>query len=318
MGAELPVERRYEAIRLAAQRAAEKGVTTVHALEGGNRDDEPELRCLMAGDLPVRVVPYPITEDVEWVKSLGLPRIGGCLLLDGAIEAHTAALFEPYADAPGELGKLYHTREELAQFVRSAHDAGLQIAVHAVGERAIQQFLDVLEPVLVRSPRDHRHRIEHFIVPTADQIARVARLGVAVCAQPTFERLWGGEQGGFARRLGPSRMKRTTPLRSLLDAGALVAGGSDSYVSPLDPLLGIHSAVNHPNPAQRLTVPEALRLFTLHAARIAFEDHLKGSLEVGKLADFVVLARNPLVVAPNRLKDLEVLKTYVGGSKVAP
>jgi len=151
--------------RAAAERAASVGLTTVHALEGENRSDDPAVRALLAAapSLPVRVVLWAQTTDPSEVLKLGLPRIGGCILLDGDFGPHTAALLEPYADQPDSRGTLYYTQEEVDRFVEAAHRAGLQIAMHAVGDRAAQQALDAYERVLARWPRpDHRHRIEHF------------------------------------------------------------------------------------------------------------------------------------------------------------
>jgi predicted amidohydrolase YtcJ len=312
-GAELDPSLKEDAVRRACEIALAKGVTTLHALQKAGPSEVEVIELLQRRDWPLRIIVYPTTLDAAWAQSHGFPRVGGCVLLDGALEAHTAALFEPYADAPEGRGRLYLSDRALGKFVRSAHDRGLQVGVHAVGERAIQQALDAYAGALARPPRpDHRHRIEHFILPTAAQIHRVAELGVAVCVQPTFELLWGGAGGCFDRLIG-ERWRRTTPLRTMVEAGVLVAGGSDSYVSPIDPLLGVHSAVNHPNPQQRLSPLEALRLFTGNAARLAFQENETGTLEPGRWADLVVLEEDPLKAPRERIKDIPVRMTMVGG-----
>ena len=316
MGAELSAARRIEAIRVACDAAAAKGITTVHALEGAGPGDEAEIDFLLSegSGLAVHVVPYPITTDVAWATQKGLRRIGGCLLLDGAIEARTAALFEPYADSPAERGRLYYSDAEIGEFVAHAHEAGMQAAVHAIAERAIEQFLDAVERVVGRSPdRDHRHRIEHFVLPARGQMERAAELGVALSIQPTFAALWGGPLGAWAGRLGPERAARALPIRSCVEAGLLVAGGSDSFVSPIDPLLGIHSAVHHPVADERVTVERAVAMFTRSAAAIAFEEHTRGTIRPDMQADLTILSESPFDVPPARIRDIEVLATMVAG-----
>jgi predicted amidohydrolase YtcJ len=133
--------------------------------------------------------------------------------------------------------------------------------------------------------------------------------------QPTFEYLWGGPEGMYASRLG-ERWRRTNRLRQILDAGLRVAGGSDANVTPPDPLLGLHAAVNHPNHAQRITREEALRMMTLDAAWAAFNEQRHGSLEAGKEASFVVLDEDPLSVPAERIKDIRVLETWSKGRRV--
>src|SRR5262249_12015191 len=133
------------------------------------------------------LVVYPQVMDLTQVAEWGLPRVGGCILLDGAYAEHTAALRAPYADAPQTRGVLFHTDQEIANFVDEAHTRGLQIAVHAQGDAAIEQILNAYEQALARDPRpDHRHRIEHCGLPSGDQLRRVASLGVALGMQPVF------------------------------------------------------------------------------------------------------------------------------------
>ncbi len=312
-GAELDPSRREEAISRACETALSKGVTTLHALQKAGPGDAGTIKLLSRGDWPVRIIVYPTTLDAAWAASEGFGRVGGCILLDGALEAHTAALLQPYADESRNVGRLYLGDDEVRGFVVAAHERCLQVSVHAVGERAIGQALDALAYAIGRHPRpDHRHRIEHFILPTSDQISRAAALGVSVCAQPAFEGLWGGSGRWFEKLIG-SRWRRTTPLRAMLDAGILVAGGSDSLVCPIDPLSGIHAAVNHPNVAQRISCEEAVRLFTANAARMGFQEDEVGALLPGTFADIVVLSRNPMLASPEQLAKIAVVMTVVGG-----
>ena len=304
--------------RAAAQRAVSVGLTTVHALEGEDQPDDPTVQALLsiAPELPVRLVVWYQTRDVAAVQAMGLPRIGGCLLLDGDFGPHTAALLEPYTDQPDNRGTLYYTQDEIDDFVAEAHQAGLQIAMHAVGDRAAAQALTAYERALARWPRaDHRHRIEHFEVFDEDLARRARELGVHLAIQPPFNLYFGGHTR-MHPILGEARALRTDPVRSLVEAGIAVGGGSDSTVTPLKPLYGVHCAVNHSNPAERLEVERALRLYTLDNAAMAFEEGDKGSIEVGKLGDLVVLGADPVTLDPGQIETIPVRMTVVGGETV--
>jgi predicted amidohydrolase YtcJ len=303
-----------ELVAPAVEKALSVGLTTVHALEGGSiSEDEAVVEFLKAipGFL-LRFVLYFQTMDVDKVMALGLPRIGGCILLDGDVGPHTAALSEPYVDDPGCYGTLYHSQEEIDAFVLEAHMAGLQVAMHAVGDAAVEQALNAYEAALAAHPReDHRHRIEHCEIIREEQIERAQRLGVALAIQPPFNHYW--PHTTYYSTIGKERAMQADPVRMLMRPDLLVAGGSDSTVTPLGPLIGVHAAVNHSNPAERVSVQKALELYTINAARIAFEERNKGFLQVGKLGDFVVLGQDPFEVEPNRIKDIPVEMTVVGG-----
>jgi predicted amidohydrolase YtcJ len=310
-------ERAVEMVDRAVGKALSVGITTLHALEGDDTGDDRAILELMAAmpALPLRIVLYFQTMDVGRVAALGLPRIGGCILLDGDIGPHTAALSEPYVDAPSCYGTLYHTQEEIDAFVLEAHQAGLQVAMHAVGDGAVEQALRAYEAALAAFPRDdHRHRIEHCEIIREDQIQRAQRLGIALAIQPPFNHYWPHTE--YYSTLGEERAWKADPVRTLMRPGLLVAGGSDSTVTPLGPLIGVHAAVNHSNPAEGVSVQEALELYTTNAARIAFEEQEKGSLQVGKLGDFVVLAEDPFAMDPGQIKDIPVDMTIIGGDVV--
>jgi predicted amidohydrolase YtcJ len=308
--------------RLSAQTvelAHSVGITTLHALEGGLSESDEDVLELLAAipGLPLRILLYYQTTDVQKVVSLGLPRIGGCILLDGDVGPHTAALSQPYLDDPQCHGTLYYTQEEIDAFVLEAHRARLQVALHAVGDAAVEQALNAYEAALASVPRDdHRHRIEHCEVIRAEQVQRAVRLGVALAIQPPFNHFW--PHTHFYPTLGEERAWKADPVRTLVRAGGLVAGGSDSSVTPLGPMIGIHAAVNHSNPAERVSVQEALELYTINAARIGFTEGDTGSLEVGKLGDLVILGEDPFQVNPGRIKHIPVEMTIVGGNVVYP
>ena len=307
-------KRAREMIARAEERALSVGLATLHALEGGTTSEDVTIADLLVAmpALRLRLVLYYQTMDVDRVIRLGLPRIGGCILLDGDVGPRTAALSEPYADDPACYGTLYYTQEEVNAFVLKAHKAGLQVAMHAVGDGAVEQALDAYGAALGAHPRDdHRHRIEHCEIIREEQIERARRLGVALAIQPPFNHYW--PHTTYYSSLGEERAWKVDPLRSLVRPGLLIAGGSDSTVTPLGPLLGVHAAVNHSNPAERIDIREALALYTINAARIGFEEQDKGSLEVGKLGDMAVLVEDPFEVERSQIRDIPVAMTIVGG-----
>jgi predicted amidohydrolase YtcJ len=316
-GLSLDEEGMIKALKLVSRLALSKGVTTLHALDGGERNPEAiALLMRIKEDLPVKLVLYNQTMKVKEALNLSLPRIGGCISADGAFESHTAALFEPYADEPDHYGTLTFTQKRMSNFILKAHRAGLQVAIHCEGDRAIEQVLFAYEGALRLSPRrDHRHRIEHFEIPTENQIERVARAGILVGMQPAFLPVFFFRNGieRYEVFLGTSRLKRIHPYRTMLSYGILMAGGSDSPVTAIDPLSGIGAAASHPHLEERLPALEAIKLFTRNGAHFAFEENEKGSLEIGKAADLVVLSEDPCSVAPEKIGQIGVEMTFVNG-----
>jgi len=309
---------KIEYLLTAARMALDKGITTVHALDGGDLGpgDTPII-WHNRERLPIHIVCYNQSMNITEVRELGLPRIGGCICSDGAFEAHTAALFEPYADEPDNYGTLTYSQAEMDRFIMAAHREGLQIAVHCESERSIEQVLWAMEKALKAHPREnHRHRIEHLELPTLNQIARMAAAGIMASMQPAFIPAFIGQEdmATYAKLIGKTRLRRVHPYRTILDAGVPISGGSDSPVTPYNPLAGIQAAVTHPNPAQRMTVREAIEMFTSTAAWSAFEEHAKGTLEQGKLADLVVLEQDPFTVPPAQIKNIEVHSVCVQGA----
>jgi predicted amidohydrolase YtcJ len=310
-------EERLECFRIAASLAASRGIGVVHALAGSKEPDDRDVELLLSiqDELPIDTVVYSQMEDVDRVEALGLPRIGGCLLLDGSFSSGTAALEEPYADGQGT-GVLYYEDEHLTGFFREAHARGMQISVHALGERAIDQALRCYRAACGGEVASMRHRIEHCELPTREHLAAIAETGISPCVQPTFEFLWGGGGGMIEKRLGSERAARTNPHRTMLEAGIPLAAGSDSYVTPMDSMLGIHSAVNRPNESERLSVFDAVALFTSGAARLSFDEGKRGTLEPGKDASFTVLTDDPFTTDPGRIRDIPVEALYLRGKRV--
>ena len=285
----------------AAALAASRGITSVHEMsmpvEMGLRD----LEVLLGhrDRLPVDVVPIVATTDIPQVMALRLPAIGGDLPVDGSVGARTAALEEPYADGSG-VGVLYHDEAELLRFFEGGHGAGLQVGVHAIGDRAIEQVLTAWEGVYAaldsrgrRHLRARRHRIEHVEMPSDGQIERAAVLGLALSVQPAFDALWGGRGGLYETGLGWERAAPMNPFRSFLDRGMEIGVGSDAPVTPLDPMLGVDAMEHHHAPEQRLTRAEAIRLSTIGGARLAHMEDKKGALGPGMHADLVAFDDDP-------------------------
>jgi len=241
-------------------------------------------------------------------------KVGGYkLFADGTLGSCTAAMREPFADRPGERGLATLPEGELFARMRAAHEAGLQVCVHAIGDAAVERCVALYERLLAERPRaDHRHRIEHASVVPDELIPRLARLGLCVSTQPLFvhsEKTW------LHRRLGAERARQVYPLRALVEAGVLVAGASDAPVESTDVLHAIQCCVTREGfeIQQALTPAQALDLFTRQAARLQFEEAEKGTLAAGKRADLVVLSDSPLDVAPDRIAGLRVLRTVCGG-----
>ncbi len=298
------------ALREASTAALSRGVTTIAALVGNSNLDEKAWRLLLdtLSGLKTRAVPFAQTRNPKTAGQLGLPRVGGCILIDGSFGSHTAALEQKYADSPGDSGNCYLTDEELLAFIRDANALNLQTAVHAIGDRAVEQVVRSHEELTGGATANPlRHRIEHAELLSTGLIERIAELELILGVQPAFEARWGGPDGMYAERLG-SRWEKTNPYRSLLDAGVILAGGSDAPITPIDPLAGIRAAVAHPNPRERISGAEAFAMFTTAAAWSLGLEMRAGRIEPGFDADLAVLSGDPRTD-----NDCRVLATYRAG-----
>ena len=287
-------EMRKEYLHIAAAEALKKGTTSLCVLEGGTLCNEKDVPVYLKykDELPVHTYLYHQVMDVDKVISEGQKSIGGCIVLDGSMGSRTAAFFYDYSDMPGCRGELYYTQKEVDDFVMEAHYKGLQISMHCIGDHAIEVLLQAYEKALEKYPReDHRHRFEHFGVPTWNQVERARRLGCCLAVQPAYVFSDSAEKMHSAR-IGAARQKRACMLRSLLDKGFVLGGGSDASVTPISPFRGIAAAINHYNTAERISLYEGLKMFTIDAARLTFEENEKGSLEVGKLGDVAIIEGN--------------------------
>ena len=312
-----PLEVKLESFRKACQAALKQGITSLHCLEGGGFGPGDTRVVLKNRDkLPVHVILWNQVMEVDDTVAMGLPRIGGCICADGAIDAYTAALFEPYLDQPGNCGTLNFTQEEMDEFILSAHKAGLQVAIHCETDRAIEQVLSAMEKAIAAYPRDdHRHRIEHCEIPTEDQVKRMGRAGILAGMQPAFIHYL-VDMEDYEKRFGMDRLRWMHPYRTMIDNGVIMSGGSDCPITPHGPLIGIQTAVLHPIEQERITPLEAIRMFTIDAAYSAFEEAERGSIEPGKVADLVILSADPTSVAPEAIHDIKIVKTIVEGKPV--
>jgi len=324
-----------EALAAALSEAARKGVTSIQDITSW-RDYEVYRRFHERDRLTVRV--YARTPLSQWKRQADLVarqgagdhrlRLGGLkAFMDGSLGSTTALFFEPYKDAPGTSGIPSDDNipeGTLKKNMRDADRAGLQCSVHAIGDKANNMLLDYFEEVAKENgPRDRRFRIEHAQHLAPSDIPRLAKLGVIASMQP-FHAI---DDGRWAeKRIGPERIKTTYAFRSLLDAGATLAFGSDWTVAPISPILGIHAAVTRATtdgknprgwvPEQKISVEEAAHAYTSACAYAEFSERDKGTLEAGKLADIVVLSQDIFKAGPGEIRDTVVLRTIVGGRVV--
>jgi predicted amidohydrolase YtcJ len=296
---------------LACRKAVEEGLTGVHWII----DSADEMRIIQKlysdGKLPLRVYLGIPVELLDEMVKLGLltgfgndmVRIGFIkILADGSLGARTAALKKPYSDKPDTKGMMLFSQKRLDKLVSKAHKAGLQLAIHAIGDRAIESVLKAFSKALHEAPRsNHRHRIEHCSVLNPKLIRSMKRLGLIASVQPHFivSDFW------VVDRLGKARAHWVYPFKTLMREGLIVASGSDCPVEPINPLLGIWAAMTRKGfSEERLTLEEALKTYTLDAACASFEEHVKGSIEVGKFADLTILSDDLSRISPEKIKDV--------------
>ncbi len=315
-----------QAVKLISSMMARAGVTSVHDAQGTSEDLRAYQDAHEAGDLSVRIycfINYPHFDRMlaagvrtglgnEWV------RVGAIkFTCDGSISERTARLSESYVGRPNDHGILVMEEPELYERARKAHQAGWQIGVHANGDVAIDLTLRVYERLQRELPRrDPRFRLEHCTVVNDSLVARIR----ALAAIPNPFSTYVYYHGEKMREYGAERLHHMFAVRSFLDAGIRVTQTSDYPPGPFEPMMALRSMVtridskgNSWGARQRVSVEEALRVGTINGAYASFEEQLKGSIEPGKLADLVVLGRDPLREEPLALIDIPVERTMVGG-----
>jgi len=309
-----------EGVRVGNKIANEKGITTVidNAASGTLRhirevETRHELTTRMIVNIPVEQIDHMI--ELGLTSGMGSPlvRIGGVkIFTDGSIGAKTAYVGKGYKDDAKNKGMLLFPPNEYEAIVKKAVANNIQTVTHAIGDQAIEMVISTFENLPDKSMlRVQRHRIEHAEMINEYQIRRAVGLGLILSMQPNFVGRWQQVDGLYENRFDEERVRGMNMFRVALDNGARVCFGSDGM--PYGPLYGIWSAVTHHNERVRLTVEEALRCYTMESAYSIFQEHTLGSLTVGKRADFVVLSDNILEVPPDKIIDIDVEMTVVGG-----
>jgi len=326
---------KLKAAEVALKHAAEAGITSIHDMAYAD-NFEVYQELLRLNKLTARLYVYiPITEvDIYTRLKLKTPfgnnllKIGGLKgFVDGSLGSSTALFFDPYTDNPQKKGLLHSQMFPegiMEKRIIQADEAGLQVAIHAIGDRANNILLDIFERIIAQSEkRDRRWRIEHAQHLLPADIERIANLDIIASVQP-YHAI---DDGRWAeRKIGRKRCQYTYAFKSLLEKGAILACGSDWTVAPLDPIGGIYAAVTrqtldgkHPEgwfPEQKISLEEAVKGYTINGAYAEFSENIKGSVEKGKLADLVVLSRNIFKIPPEEIKKTEVKMTILNGKVI--
>ncbi|MHA1148692.1 MAG: amidohydrolase [Promethearchaeota archaeon] len=315
---------------------ASKGITSIHAIV--QAEAGAEMGDAGAFELPIfrsimDIIPqnwYTIlyTHKPRKLKRLKKPPLDGgnpyskyklgCLKLfaDGTYGSATALMHEPFSDQPEKSGFLVTNKDELYEMMKIAHNDGFQIGIHTIGDKGNRVVMDLYKRLLSEFPREnHRHRIEHASSLTDDVIKDMKALGIIAACQPPFIN---SEYTWLPKRLGPERIKHSYPMKSLVDAGVVISSGSDCPIEDPDVIMGLHALVTRNGfvPDQCISIKDALKTYTINAAYASFEEDIKGSIEVGKLADFVILDKNPLKCKPEEIHNLKVLETIIRGKTI--
>jgi predicted amidohydrolase YtcJ len=329
-------EQRLRAVKRALAHAASLGVTSAQDMNPDYADVAVYSELLQLGELTTRLYVAPYITGVADQTKLGIRHaFGGPFLQMGAVKAYadgslgssTAYFFEPFLGQPNNHGLLsdeMHPVSLMRERMMKADAAGIQICTHAIGDQGISIILDLYADVVkAHGEADRRFRIEHAQHMAAKDFDRFAELHVIASVQP-YHAI---DDGRFAEgRIGHDRSSRTYAFRTFLDHGVPLAFGTDWDVAPLNPLLGLYAAVTratldgkNPNgwfPEQKLTVSEAVEAYTMGSAYAEFQEKEKGSITAGKLADMVLLSDDIFSIAPEKIRDVKVEDTILGGKVI--
>jgi predicted amidohydrolase YtcJ len=333
-------QHQLEGLKYAIEKATKLGITSIHDIMVDLKDLEIHQQLRDEGALNARIYAalYHSKRTTEqdllkfeearlrffdnWIK-VGAVK----LFIDGVPETHTAAMLEPYYDDPSSTGATFYSQNELNKVTARLDKMNFQIITHAIGDRGIRMVLDAYEKAMKENrSKNRRHRIEHVEIVAREDIVRFKQLGLIACMMPRHASV-GSDMtynvqppGTYGAVVGPERMKLAFPWNSLDKAGAVLAFASDWMVAEMNPLLGIHTALNRGDgiydPGEAISLEKAIEGYTINAAYASFEEDIKGSIEVGKLADIIVLSENLFQIPANKVKDAEVLLTIVGAKEV--
>ncbi len=319
-----------------SQSLAEKGITSVHGLI--ELDHEGGVENLGGISIPImKLVKDKIFQNYYFMVYTQTPKklnrlrksalhdkeeegkykVGALKSwFDGTYGSASALMYENFTDLPEKNGFLVVDKNVLYERMVEAHNLGYQIAIHSIGDKANRMLVDMYKKLLKDYPReDHRHRIEHCSSLMDDVIKDMKELGIIASCQPSF---LNSEYKWLERRIGKERSKQAYPYKSLISEGVIVAAGSDCPVEDPDPIKGLHALVTRNGfvPEQCIPIEEALKFYTINAAFACFQEKVRGTIELGKMADFVILDRNPLTTPPNEVKNIQILSTIIKGEVV--
>ena len=317
--AAIPIPALIKNMQFAMDYLATKGIGMVHTVSGvgfaGDLDVDMERFVARGAESGFQIRVFMQSMTPEKAIKRKLPRIGGCFecALDGCYGSMDAAMKEPY-EGTQNTGVLYYTDEQVTEFCKKANRAGLQIEMHAIGDAAFDQATRALKAALDDFPReDHRHGIIHDCLPTEEGIRICKDYHIQMPIQTSFIN-WPQEPDEyFEKILGADRNRRLNPVGDFVGNGIVVSAGSDAPCTDPDPMLWIHNAVNHPAQGQSISVYEALRMCTYNGYYATFDEKERGSLEVGKIADMVILSDNPYGVAKEELRTIETEQLLLAG-----
>jgi len=331
----MSTDEKLAVFELAQSHALSLGLTEVHAVTNGPMDAEMLDAFRLAHDrglMKIRI--YALTPIDNWESARDrvaregygdeLLRWGGLKgFVDGSLGSTTAWFYEPFTDVPETSGFPLGDPESLKATMADADAAGLKLAIHAIGDKAIDVLIENMRAIAGADIKSRRYRIEHFQHPSTAAIEKAGESGIIASMQP-YHAI---DDGRWAeKRIGSERIKTTYAFRSLLDAGVILSFGSDWPVAPLSPLAGVYAAVTRQtidglNPdgwqaQEKITVEEALSAYTAANAYSGFEEDRAGTLEAGKRADFAMLSDDPRTVVPADIRNIEVLETVIDGVSV--
>lgn len=325
----------FSGLHLAAKDYMQSGITSVHDMGGKGSDHLLYLQKVAKdADFKLRIYASIVsfdnssdaidkTLDASILTGLGNERfkIGPSkLFLDGSITGQTAAMSEGYVTDPTNKGILYKSQEDVNAIMERPHNAGCQITAHAIGDGAVEMMVNCIEHVVNEFPREnHRHRIEHASVCNPELVERIKKLNAVIVINPAFFYDFGDE---YVKYIG-SKAEWMFPSQSYLEHGVKVAAGSDSPITDFEPLLGIQEIVTRKTKNGTVigekecsSLEDAIRIFTINGAYASFEEEIKGSIEPGKLADFVILEGSILNTIPDHIKDIPIKQTVINGEIV--
>ncbi len=282
---------------LAADKIAQKsGLTSVHTMIGDAQYSFNHFPLIQdnLSRFTTNFVLYPQFFDVDKAIESGSRRIGGCILADGSFGSHTAALTQSYSDKQNCFGSLYQNDEFWESFIWDAHKNNLQVGVHCIGDKAIAQIVNAYVKAQEREPKKLRHQIIHNELMSDESLKLMQKNNISAVMQPTFDRLWGGNNQFYAEVLGVDRALKTNRLKTIYDSGVLLAGSSDWYITSLNILEQLQAAISHHNPLERLSVNEAIMIYTRNSAKLEGVEN-KGMIAKNFIANMTILRDDPFV-----------------------